>query len=372
MQNCYNSGRIPRENGHDQNAKGQTESFNFIKELAEQNKLLKQRIEELEAEHANCPELRTYVEESKEKMKQIQEQHLKQMDEVNVMLAEQQKQETMKLVQEKLNMEQKYKEQIEKLKSQISQLETTNRELLFRIDSMAESEEQVHALKKEIEGLKKRIKELEEELKSIKAKEKTNIDHTEYLAEIEELKKKNSVLSHEVRAKTQKIIELDFRLDKMERELDENPDDADKISLIENLKIKITQMQAERSAGTERERYFEKLMKELQAEIEQLREGVSLCEVAKHRLYADYKKLLEEYNKLREKYVVDSQHKTFQDFVQLKRQLNHVKTENDDLKQVARSVSGSSLPALKSSENGVTKKRNSGSYKKQQLKTLKE
>ncbi|VDI22182.1 Hypothetical predicted protein [Mytilus galloprovincialis] len=93
MQNCYNSGRIPRENGHDQNAKGQTESFNFIKELAEQNKLLKQRIEELEAEHANCPELRTYVEESKEKMKQIQEQHLKQMDEVNVMLAEQQKQE---------------------------------------------------------------------------------------------------------------------------------------------------------------------------------------------------------------------------------------------------------------------------------------
>lgn len=30
------------------------------------------------------------------------------------------------------------------LKSQISQLETTNRELLFRIDSMAESEEQVH------------------------------------------------------------------------------------------------------------------------------------------------------------------------------------------------------------------------------------
>ena len=48
MQNCYNAGRIPRENLHDQNAKSKAESLQFIKELADQNKLLKKRIEELE------------------------------------------------------------------------------------------------------------------------------------------------------------------------------------------------------------------------------------------------------------------------------------------------------------------------------------
>lgn len=369
MQNCYNSGRIPRENLHDHNSKSQAESLSFIKDLAEQNKLLKKRIEELEAEHASCTELRTYVEESKEKMKQIQEQHLKQMDEVNAMLADKQKQETMKLIQEKLDMEKNYKDQITKLRAQISQLEKTNRELLYRIDSMAVAEEKAQLLQKELENVNKKNKELENELTAVKEK---GTDSTDYISEIEELKKKNSALSQELRAKTQKIYELDFRLEKMEKEMNENPEDGDKISLIENLKIKVTQMQAERTMGTERERNYEKMIKELQAEVEKLREALSICEVAKHRLFVDYKKLLEEYNKLKEKYASDSQHKTFQDFVQLKRQLNHVKTENDDLKQIAKSTSGSNLPALKPIENGASKKRGSGSYKKQNLKTLKE
>jgi hypothetical protein len=37
-----------QENLHDQNAKSKAESLQFIKELADQNKLLKKRIEELE------------------------------------------------------------------------------------------------------------------------------------------------------------------------------------------------------------------------------------------------------------------------------------------------------------------------------------
>jgi hypothetical protein len=54
MQNCYNAGRIPRENLHDQNAKSKAESLQFIKELADQNKLLKKRIEELEVKKIIC------------------------------------------------------------------------------------------------------------------------------------------------------------------------------------------------------------------------------------------------------------------------------------------------------------------------------
>lgn len=51
MQNCYNSNRIPRENMHDQDerlTKKHIETLGFVKEIAEENKLLKQKIEEYE------------------------------------------------------------------------------------------------------------------------------------------------------------------------------------------------------------------------------------------------------------------------------------------------------------------------------------
>lgn len=220
--------------------------------------------------------------------------------------------------------------------------------------------------------MKKRNEKLEDELTLIKEKLKQNSDSTNYMAEIEDLKKKNVMLSQDVRAKTQKVVELEFRLDKMEKQLDEYSEETDKISLIENLKIKVTQMQTERTVSTEQLKNNEKLIQELQDEVDKLREALSKCEVAKHRLYIDYKKILEEYNKLREKYASDSQHKTFQDFVQLKRQLNTVKTENDDLKHFARTASGPNLPTLKPIENLSSKNRGSGSFKKKTLKTLKE
>lgn len=51
MQNCYSSNRIPRENMHDQDerlTKKHIETLGFVKEIAEENKLLKQKIEEYE------------------------------------------------------------------------------------------------------------------------------------------------------------------------------------------------------------------------------------------------------------------------------------------------------------------------------------
>jgi FtsZ-binding cell division protein ZapB len=61
---------------------------------------------------------------------------------------------------------------------------------------------------------------------------KQNSDSTNYIAEIEDLKKKNAMLSQDVRAKTQKVVELEFRLDKMEKQLNEYSEENDKISLI--------------------------------------------------------------------------------------------------------------------------------------------
>jgi FtsZ-binding cell division protein ZapB len=64
---------------------------------------------------------------------------------------------------------------------------------------------------------------------------KQNSDSTNYIAEIEDLKKKNAMLSQDVRAKTQKVVELEFRLDKMKKQLNEYSEENDKISLIINV-----------------------------------------------------------------------------------------------------------------------------------------
>ena len=48
MQNCYQGARIPREYLHHQNDEQPAQSLGFVKDLVEENKALKQRIEDYE------------------------------------------------------------------------------------------------------------------------------------------------------------------------------------------------------------------------------------------------------------------------------------------------------------------------------------
>jgi hypothetical protein len=56
--------------------------------------------------------------------------------------------------------------------------------------------------------VKKRNEKLQDELTLTKEILKQNSDSTNYIAEIEDLKKKNAMLSQDVRAKTQKVVEF--------------------------------------------------------------------------------------------------------------------------------------------------------------------
>lgn len=355
MQNCYSSNRIPRENMHDQDerlTKKHIETLGFVKEIAEENKLLKQKIEDYELKTLKCAELHALAEESQERIKKIQEQYLKRADEINAMMAEKHRNEMMFAIEEKLDMEKRNNEEIAKLKARIQELEKTNRELLSKLNKFSDSDEKVNILQMKLDQESMVSRELRTENETLKeaieALEQKN-HHLINQSETEQLARKNRELKQEIQELVQKNTELNYRVKSLEREVGENKMEEDKVKLIENLKVKINQMQAERAIASERERNYEKVIKQLRNEVETSKEQLVQTALSKQKLYEEYQKVWKELEKLRKQYAADSQQKSFKDFVQLKRELNTVKHENDDLRQKAKG--SSSLPTLKDKDD---------------------
>ncbi|XP_062592994.1 protein Hook homolog 3-like [Saccostrea cucullata] len=372
MQNCYSSNRIPRENMHDQDerlTKKHIETLGFVKEIAEENKVLKQKIEEYELKTLKCAELHALAEESQERIKKIQEQYLKRADEINAMMAEKHKNEMMYAIEEKLDMEKRNNDEIARLKARIQELEKINKELLSKLNKLSESDEKVSILQMKLDEETRNSRDLRTEndtlREAIEALEQKNL----YLLnhnDSEQLARRNKELKQEVQELVQKNTELNYKISHLEQEVKDSKMEEEKVKLIENLKVKITQMQTERGIANERERHFEKIIKQLQNEVETSKEQLVQTALSKQKLYEEYQKVFKELEKLKKQYAIDSHQKTFKDFVQLKRQLNTVKNENEDLKQKAKG--SGSLPTLK--DEAVTTKNNSHLGRPSSLKAI--
>ncbi|KAK3085917.1 hypothetical protein FSP39_010575 [Pinctada imbricata] len=370
MQNCYQGNRIPREYLHHQSDEQPAQSLGFVKELVDENKKLKQSLEEYELQSRECAELHKLAEESQERIKQIQEQYLKRADEINAMLAEKHKGEMMLVVDEKLEIERRLTDEIARLKARIQDLEKTNRELLAKLSSISESEEKLSLLQMQYDEEKRSNRDLKLENltlnEEIERLQREGSGRQSSLDQINTLRHQNEALTLELQEVNQKNTELNYRIGRLEKQIQESAHEQDKNSLIENLKVKIVQMQKERGIATEKEQQQDKLIKHLYSEIDSLQQTLSKTENAKQKLNEEHQKLLQEYEKFKKQYMVDSQHKTFKDFVDLKRQLSAVKNENEDLKYIAKAHAVSSLPSLKESVSHTkdsSRRKRSGSFK---------
>lgn len=359
MQNCYNTGtRVPREKQYDQDERltsKHIQTLQFVQEVVNENKVLKSRIEELEENQLHCDELHKLAEESKEKIKTIQEQYLKRADEINAMMAEKHRAEILRATQEKLDMEQKYNEEIVQMRLEISQLEGTNREFLSRIGGLSEAQQKVDMLGIEIDDFKRIIADLKMEIDALKAEnEQLSGEKNSQFSQIQSLKdlrSQNETLSNDYKSVLQKNVELSHKIDKLEFELKEASTTSDQTQLIENLKNKLAKLHKERSISTEKEHYYERTVGNLKYEIRQLEEKLQSAEVTKDRILEEYYKVQNDLQYMKKIYSSDSQQKHFKDFVKLKREINSLKDENQELKKATKSVSASSsvysLPMLK-------------------------
>lgn len=226
----------------------------------------------------------------------------------------------------------------------MDKLERTNQELLLRLEGQTALQSRIEDEQEISKSYKDENDELKHELERLRHQKRQPVD----FEEVDMIKARNNMLLQELREANQKNMELNFRLSKLEKELAQQEEDKDKVTLIENLKVKVTQMQAERGSALEKERNYEKMLKELQAEMMSLKESYVILELDKQRIYTEYQRLLGELMHLRKKDSIDSASKSFKDFVQLKRELNEVKSENSDLRRM---VKPSQLPMLKDSES---------------------
>ncbi|OWF48011.1 myosin-9-like isoform X1 [Mizuhopecten yessoensis] len=346
--------RIPREKLHDQNeqlTQKHVQTLQFVQEIARENKALKATIAEYEKEKEKCKEIHAIAEESQTRLKQLQEQLQQRNDEINAMLLEKHKEESltekdpemMKVLEEKVEGGRKLTIEKTELRDQVDRLERTNQQLLLRLEGQTALQSRIEEEQKMLKSYKDENEELKRELESLRHQKRQPVD----FEEVDMMKARNNHLLQEVREANQKNMELNFRLSKLEKELAQQEEDKDKLTLIENLKVKVTQMQAERGSALERERNYEKMLKELQAEMMSLKESYVILELDKERYRTEYQKLLAELMYRRKKDSIDSASKSFKDFVHLKRELNEAKNENSDLRRM---VKPAQLPMLRDSD----------------------
>lgn len=356
MQNCYNTGnRVPREKQFDQDERltsKHIQTLQFVQEVVNENKVLKKRIEELEESQVNCDELHKLAEESKEKIKTVQEQYLKRADEINAMMAEKHRAEMLKLTQEKVDQEQNYNEEIVQLRTEVSQVESTNRELLSRVTGLSEAHQKVDMLGIEIDDFKRIIADLKMEIEALKEENErlSGEKNTQFsqLQNLQDLRTQNDTLSNDYKSVLQKNVELKHKIDKLEFDLKEASTNniSDQTQLIENLKNKLAKLHKERSISSEKEQFYERTIGDLKYEIARLEEKLQSAEVTKDRILEEYHKVLKELEYMKKMYSSDSQQKHFKDFVKLKREINSLKDENQELKKATKALSTSSGSVL--------------------------
>ncbi|XP_013391043.1 myosin heavy chain, clone 203 isoform X2 [Lingula anatina] len=351
MQNCYKSDRIPREKLHEQNerlAAKHIETLGFLQEIVKENKELKARLEELEGQKLHCEELHDAVEASKQKIKEIQEQYMKRADEINAMLIQKHEAELMRQITEKLEAEERWKNEKAKLKEEVEKLKQSNEKLLGQLDIYRRNEGKVEMLTLRIESLQDEVQHLKAENKQLKE------GNASQVAEIQKMSKAKAELSEELVAARQESRELRFQVAQLEKELTDLKNDKSKDELIEALRKKLTKLNNEKKEFAQKEKDYEDLIARLRAQIAELQIRVEKSETIRQELEREIERLLKEIEKLKKHIGAD---RSFKNFVELKRELNFVKDENEDLRHFVRGKQPPTLPVLKAVEHTSTKQR---------------
>lgn len=207
----------------------------------------------------------------------------------------------------------------------------------------------------EIDDFKRIIADLKMEIEALKAENEqlSGEKNSQFsqLQNLQELRTQNESLSNDYKSVLQKNVELSHKIDKLEYQLKEASNTSDQTELIENLKNKLAKLHKERSIRSEKEQFYERTVGDLKYEIQKLEEKLQSAEVTKDRILEEYYKVQKELEIMKKLYSSDSQQKHFKDFVKLKREINSLKDENQELKKATKALSSSgsvlSLPMLR-------------------------
>ncbi|CAH1780181.1 unnamed protein product [Owenia fusiformis] len=354
MQNCYGSGRVPREVQGDQEERLTTkhiQTLSFLQDIANENKELKVKIDDLEAKLAGCAELHSLAENSQERIKQIQEQYMNRSDEINAMLTEKHKAEYMTVVEDKLELERQLELQTGELRIKLETMVQTNKILQDQLDLYKNDEAKMKVLILKVETQNAELVQLREENAQLK------LENANQVKEIEKLQgqmRKSGSLGNQLAEAQQKGKELQIKLETVLKELKEsqNSPQQDK-DLVDKLKNKLGKLNKERSVFESREKEHLELIAQLKLELDTVNGRMEIMNMEKEELIEEVKALSNEIEFLKRRSSVDQDKQAFKEFVKVKRELNSLRAENFELKGKLKSRA-SSFPSLKSTSDTRT------------------
>ncbi|XP_013391044.1 myosin heavy chain, clone 203 isoform X3 [Lingula anatina] len=254
----------------------------------------------------------------------------------------------MRQITEKLEAEERWKNEKAKLKEEVEKLKQSNEKLLGQLDIYRRNEGKVEMLTLRIESLQDEVQHLKAENKQLKE------GNASQVAEIQKMSKAKAELSEELVAARQESRELRFQVAQLEKELTDLKNDKSKDELIEALRKKLTKLNNEKKEFAQKEKDYEDLIARLRAQIAELQIRVEKSETIRQELEREIERLLKEIEKLKKHIGAD---RSFKNFVELKRELNFVKDENEDLRHFVRGKQPPTLPVLKAVEHTSTKQR---------------
>ena len=168
----------------------------------------------------------------------------------------------------------------------------------------------------------------------------------------------NGDLLAEVKEVNQVNKELQFRVSKLERELGESGrHDTEEILL--TLRNRLTKLHKEKSLWEEKEKQYIKQIEELKEENAKLRRALADSESMRENLSVQMEEILKEFDRLKRHSSHERDKQSFKDFVALKRDLQHVRHENDELKTMVKLATGgkgriiATLPSVYNNETAT-------------------
>ncbi|XP_041375284.1 paramyosin-like [Gigantopelta aegis] len=333
--------RLPRELIHTQNERLTTkhiQTLSFLQDLANENKELKAKVQELEEQQSQCATLHALAENSQSRIKDIQQQYLTRSDEINSMLAEKHKQEILQLVDEKVELERNCYEEILGMKLEIQALQQENAELMCQLENVPQSDDLAEVKLQDAEREIKRLKAEYEKLHKVSENQATD------LLQMQELITEKQTLQQRLQESSQKKDELEMRIDRLQKAVQEAESNKELVELVQRMKTKLEKLMEERESYRTQQEELIKQVHELNAENNRLKSGLIKLEQQKHMLTQELEKAYLEIHALRKQLLQCSDKQTFKDFVLIKRELNLLKDENQVLKSRTKLPS---LPMLK-------------------------
>ena len=142
---------------------------------------------------------------------------------------------------------------------------------------------------------------------------------------------------------------MQFRLERAQRELEESGLKQQE-EFMTSLRNKFNKLHKEKSVWVEKQVQMNKEIEDLKDENGKLRRALLDSERMRQDMHGQMEGVLEELYALRKASMAAGDSRTFKDFVQIKRELAHVKEENNELKtRITSREKSNSLPSLKGS-----------------------